>query len=281
MTPTDFKIERAKVSVYLDAPAWDGAKTAALGQFSCKTVEAGAAVLDQALAYLHDHAVTHVIGPMDGDTWHSYRFVTESDGRPAFMLEPSNTPDAVEVFETAGFSQISGYFSASVPLDQTAPSTPKYKSDLVIETWDGTDPEALFAQVHALSVAAFAKNAFYKPISLEDFLQMYMPVVPVMKKDLIFFARDPSGALVGFLFGIPNYNDGPNPRSVILKTYASLQKGAGQLLSNAFHTAARDQGFETAIHALIHDDNLSALRSAAEGATIFRRYGLFGKRLDG
>jgi len=59
-----------------------------------------------------------------------------------------------------------------------------------------------------------------------------------------------------------------------------LQKGAGQRLAHAFHSAARDLGYETAIHALIHDDNLSALRSAAEGAEIFRRYGLFGKRLD-
>ena len=102
----------------------------------------------------------------------------------------------------------------------------------------------------------------------------------MMKKELIFFARAPEGDLAGFLFGIPNYNEGPKSSSVILKTYASVQKGAGQLLANAFHAAGRDLGYQTAIHALIHDDNLSAVRSAAEGAEIFRRYGLFGKVLD-
>jgi hypothetical protein len=152
---------------------------------------------------------------------------------------------------------------------------------LQVEQWDGADPEELFQQVYGLSIAAFEKNAFYKPVLLDIFLQMYMPVVPVMKKELIFFARDPQGRLAGFLFGIPNYNEGPTPKSVILKTYASLQKGAGHLLTHAFHKTARELGFETAIHALIHDDNLSAARSEAEGAEIFRRYALYGLRLDG
>ena len=102
----------------------------------------------------------------------------------------------------------------------------------------------------------------------------------MLKKDLILFARDSSGTLKGFLFGLPNYADGPETGTVILKTYASLQKGAGHRLSDAFHRAAKDAGYTTAIHALIHDDNLSALRSAANGAEVFRRYALMGRRLD-
>ena len=78
---------------------------------------------------------------------------------------------------------------------------------------------------------------------------------------------------------IPNYAEGPAAKSAILKTYASLERGAGQHLAHAFHTAALAMGFTTAIHALIHDDNESARRSAAEGATIFRRYELLGLRL--
>ena len=44
--------------------------------------------------------------------------------------------------------------------------------------------------------------------------------------------------------------------------------------------AARAAGYENAIHALIHDDNRSAERSAAYGATIFRLYVLMGRRLE-
>lgn len=280
MTPTVFRTEDAKVSVYLDAPDWSGERAASFGQFSCRSADAGADVLSSAIAYVKTNDLRRIIGPMDGDTWHSYRFVTQTDDSPAFMLEPTHSDLPVEVCKAAGFEPISEYFSARVSLDETAGSTPPDVQDLYVEQWDGKDPEELFQQVYGLSIAAFSKNAFYKPVTLDVFLQMYMPVLPVLKKELIFFARTPTGKLAGFLFAIPNYAEGPTPKTVILKTYASLQKGAGQLLAHAFHTSARDLGYETAIHALIHNDNLSAVRSAAEGAQVFRRYTLFGLNLD-
>ncbi|WP_420586127.1 hypothetical protein [Ruegeria sp.] len=196
-------------------------------------------------------------------------------------MEPSNKPHAPDVFRSAGFAEISRYFSARVLLQAAAGSAPPETDGFVVEEWDGTDPEALFRQVFDLSTRAFSNNAFYKPISEADFLAMYMPVVPMMKPDLILFARRRNGTLAGFLFGIPNYAEGPNPRSAILKTYASLEPGAGRHLAHRFHKTALSMGYDTAIHALIHDDNRSADRSAAEGATIFRRYALLGRKLNG
>lgn len=281
MTKQTFRTDRAQMTVDLDGPMWDGAPAATLGGVRCKDIEAGAEVLGQALAFVRAHGIKQVIGPMDGDTWHSYRFVTDSDGSPAFLLEPPNNPAGVEVFTAAGFTQIGSYFSARVALAQAGLTAPAPTDAFTIEGWDGTNPEQLFGQVFDLSSQAFAKNAFYKPITRDAFLAMYMPMVPMLKRDLIFFARRPDQSLAGFLFGIPNYAEGPQPTGVILKTYASLVKGAGQHLAHAFHTAAAKAGYQTAIHALIHDDNLSALRSAAEGADVFRRYGLFGLKLDG
>lgn len=55
-----------------------------------------------------------------------------------------------------------------------------------------------------------------------------------------------------------------------------LSRGAGQHLAYAFRNAGLANGYETAIHAVIRDDNSSAVRSAAEGAEIFRRYDLLG-----
>lgn len=281
MIKETLKIDGAKVSIYYDAPDWNDKPTAALGDFSCKTVDAGATIIAQAIDLVRAKDITQIIGPMSGDTWHSYRFVSETDGSAPFLLEPTNKPHEREVFVAAGFKKISGYFSARVTLEEATLHTPPPTTDFEIETWDGENPEGLFKQVFALSVQAFAKNAFYKPISEAGFLAMYMPIVPMIKKELIFFARRPDASLAGFLFGIPNYAEGPNATSVILKTYASLSRGAGQHLAYAFHSAGLANGYETAIHALIHDDNLSAVRSAAEGAEIFRRYVLLGLRLDG
>ncbi len=280
MANHQFTADGAKITVFLDGPTWENSPTAALGKFTCVTREAGVEVLSQALSFIRKQQVHRVIGPMDGDTWHSYRFVTQSDDSPVFLMEPSNKPHALEAFQTVGFSEISRYFSARVPLSKTAQTAPSATSDFTVEAWDGQNPEALFSQVYKLSSRAFSNNAFYKPISQDAFLEMYLPMVPMLKRELIFFARRPDNTLVGFLFGTPNYAEGPTPSSVILKSYASLSKGAGQHLAFAFHHAAQTAGYETAIHALIHDDNLSAQRSAAEGANIFRRYGLFGLKLD-
>lgn len=269
----------ARLTLYRDAPSWDGLATYAVGQFSCTDAQAGAALLQQVAVLARAEGAQALIGPMDGDTWHSYRLVSESDGSAPFLMEPSGKPHDSAAFAGAGFAPISTYFSASVPAEQVGRSQPDTPG-LQIEPWDGSEPEALFTQVHALSCAAFSKNPFYKPIALANFLPMYMPFVPMMRRELVLFARDDTGALVGFLFGIPNYAEGPKPASAILKTYASLKKGAGHALSSRFYAAARDLGFTTIIHALMHDDNLSALRSGMNGAQVFRRYALMGRRLD-
>ncbi|PUB10169.1 hypothetical protein [Yoonia sediminilitoris] len=281
MTPKTFKSDNARITAYLDGPMHHGATCATVGNFAFKSPDAGAEILGQAIAHIRENGIRQIIGPMDGDTWHSYRIVTQTDSSPAFLLEPGHLPGAVDIFKAAGFTTISRYFSARASLADAAKIKPDPTDNFRIERWDGNDPQALFDQVYDLSTQAFARNMFYKPISRAAFLDIYMPMVPMLKPELIFFARRPDGSLAGFLFGTPDYAQGPKPTSVILKTYASLERGAGQHLAFAFHTAAAAQGYETAIHALIHDDNQSAARSASEGADIFRRYDLFGLTLDG
>lgn len=274
-----FTRDGARVSLFPEAPSWDGARTMAVGKFSCDTAANGAAVLAEAEAAARKAGAGRLLGPMDGTTWNSYRLVVESDGTPPFMMEPSSGPADLAAFEAAGFAPVAQYFSSRVSLaDMQNP--PPLMRKFHIETWDGTDPEAHFGQVFELSLEAFSRNAFYTPISREAFLGMYMPFVPVLRPEFVLFARDEAGALAGFLFAIPNYGAGNPPDAVILKTYASLQPGAGQALASVFHDTARAAGFTTAIHALIHETNASGRRSARLGAEVFRRYALLGKRLD-
>lgn len=272
-----FEKDGAKLTLYRDAPEWDGhAPTFGVGKFSCPDAATGAALLKDVMAQAKSGGAKSLIGPMDGDTWHSYRLVTESSDSPAFLMEPTSKPHDLEAFTLAGFAPISQYFSASVPLAGIPDTGPVKTTGFTLENWDGSDPEGLFAQVHALSCKAFAGNPFYKPIDLPDFLAMYVPVVPLLKRELIWFARADDSALVGFLFGIPNYAEGPDTETAILKTYASLAKGAGYALSSQFYQSAKGLGYHTAIHALMHDDNLSASRSDTNGAEVFRRYALMG-----
>ena len=280
MTHETFRTEGASLTLHLDGPEWEGARAATIGGVAFRDAQAGAGLLAEALARVRAAGRDRVLGPMDGDTWHKYRFVSESDGSPPFLLEPTNRPGEPEVFAAAGFRPVARYFSAKMALAEIDPTPPPATDAFRIEAWDGENPEALIREVFALSAGAFSANAFYTPITEAAFVEMYRPVMPMMRRELIFFARRADGTLAGYLFAIPNYAEGLETKTVILKTYASLVPGAGRHLVHACHTTARALGFETVIHALIHDANRSAERSRREGATVFRRYELLGLRLD-
>lgn len=280
MKTQTLQTDDGQLTIWFNGPLWgEHSQVATVGKCKFLSAEAGTRLLADAAAVAESKGATALIGPMEGDTWHPYRLISERGEQPPFLMEPDSADHDESAFKAAGFSVISSYFSAAAPLSDLPGAKPNDTQLFTVEQWDGTNPDKLFTQVYDLSCAAFAGNPFYKHIDLADFLAMYRPVVPLLQQDLILFARDGAGALVGFLFGIPNYAEGPEPRSVILKTYASSRKGAGHWLSYQFYINAKAMGFETVIHALMHDDNLSAVRSALNGADVFRRYALMGRSL--
>ena len=273
-------IDGASLEVFRDPPTFDGLRTAAVGKFKCKTQEAGGALLHHVCESLVAEGVQAVIGPLDGDTWHNYRLVTETDGSPPFLMEPISGQYDLISFRSAGFAEIAHYVSARQPLDDIAVENSQALTGIQVDTWDGSDPEQFFAEVHTLSLKAFARNPFYQPIALSDFLAIYLPLVPMIRRELILFARDQDGTLQGFFFAVPDYQQGPKPKDVIFKTYASLIPGVGRMLVNRAVRVSADLGFRNAIHALMHADNRSADRSDRIGGEIFRRYALMGRILN-
>lgn len=268
----------SNLSIWRAAPQWDGKRTAALGKIKFASMEDGAALLAQAAATLRAEGFEALIGPMDGDTWHAYRAVSESDGSAPFLMEPTSGPHDIAALTNAGFESISLYASARVATKDAIGAQPAAMPGVEIVNWDGGSPEALFGEVHDLSLEAFAGNPFYKPVDRDAFLALYMPYVPFLKPELIFFARR-GDELAGFLFGIPDYTQGPDTRTAILKSYASRLRGVGHHLMDAFHRSALAHGYETCIHALMHEDNISGDRSRRHGTEVFRRYTLFGRTL--
>lgn len=277
-TPQVLKGAGAELAIYRDAPSLDGVRTAALGSFACDTPEAGAALIRDAMALLKAEGFEAVLGPMDGSTWAKHRLVIESDGRPPFLMEPSNPAHYVDAFEQAGLKVVSRYVSAVRSADARESGTAAL-AGVSLRDFDPTRAEEELTRIHKLSLEAFASNHFYQPIGLEAFLASYRPVLKAIDPELVLLAEGRAGELVGFLFALPNLAEGPKPGSVILKTYASRVKGGGSMLANTFHARARKRGFADVIHALMHESNLSATHSGNQGGKIFRRYALWGGRL--
>ncbi len=268
----------ASLSIYRDAPSLDGARTAALGQFTCESAAAGADLIREAMAQLRSEAFAAVLGPMDGSTWARHRLVVESNGRPPFLMEPSNPEHFVDAFEQSGLGVVARYVSAVRAADVLDSKSPP-PAGVTLRNFDPARAEEELTRIHALSLDAFASNHFYQPIGLEAFLASYRPVLKAVDPELVLLAEDATGDLKAFLFALPDLAEGPKPKAVILKTYASRIKGGGSLLANAFHERAKKRGFVEVIHALMHEANLSAMHSGSHGGTVFRRYGLWGGKL--
>jgi hypothetical protein len=265
----------ASLTIFRDAPSLDGKRTAALGAFACETADAGAQAIREAMALLKTEGFGAVLGPMDGNTWGKHRLVVESDGRPAFLMEPSNPVHYVAAFEKSGLGIVSRYVSAVRPADVASP-TVAAPAGLRLRNLDLARAEDELTRIHALSLEAFEDNHFYQPITQQDFLASYRPVLPAVDPELVLLLEDEAGALKGFLFAVPNLVEGPQTKTVILKTYASRVKGGGSMMANAFHERARARGFVDVIHALMHESNLSATHSDRTGGKVFRRYALWG-----
>lgn len=268
----------ARLGIWREAPSLDGLRTAALGAFDCETSAAGAELLSAAAGQLQADGFEAVVGPMDGDTWSRHRLVVESDARPPFLMEPTNPPHHPKAFETAGFQVIARYASAERSMAAPRPTNPD-PPRLCVRAFDMARAEDELRAIHQLSLETFARNFLYHPVSESDFLAQYRPILPALDPDLVLMAHDDQGALQAFLFGVPDRLEGDQPGSVIMKTYASRVKGAGSLLADRFAIVARDKGYARVIHALFHEDNLSARRSQGAGGRIFRRYALWGLHL--
>ncbi len=278
--PEIVSVTDAACAIWRDAPSWQGQRTAAVGRFTCTSAGAGRAMLDDVGERLRLEGFAAVMGPMDGDTWHAYRVITESDGSRPFPLEPVSGPHDHAAWTAAGFAPISAYVSARSLLADACNTTPAVMPGLSVVAWDGRDAEGLIGRVFDMSLAAFARNAFYKPITRDAFLDLYRPILPAVDPRFVLFAMRDDGSVAGFLFAYPNLAEGPMPQSIVIKTYASAERGAGRILIDAIHHRARDLGMTQAIHGLMHVDNASLDRSGRTGGVVFRRYALMGRRFD-
>lgn len=282
----------ACVSVWHDTASAGGRRTSAVGGFEAKTVDDGVRVLAEAIAHLRASGFDTVVGPMDGNTWCKYRFLTERGTRPPFFMEPDQPDFYATVFKRAGFEPLALYTSAET--DDLTHADPRLESvaarlarlGVSIRTLRTDDLEAELRKIHALSVESFADNFLYTPIDADTFVAMYEQVRSILEPSLVMLAEH-DGDVVGFVFGIPDVAQmlrGEAVDTAIVKTVAIRRDrryaGLGALLVQRCHDAAHAAGFRRAIHALMHEDNRS-VQLSRHYAHPFRRYTLYARALDG
>jgi GNAT superfamily N-acetyltransferase len=276
------------------APPLDGERTAAIGHFAAApgAAQAARALLERACRELRAHGATLAVGPMDGNTWRSYRLVSDAGQEPPFFLEPWNPPEWNAHFTAAGFTALAGFHSSATAdlatVDERIPEAAERlrAGGVKLRSLDPARFVAELARIHALSLEAFARNFMFTPLTREEFVAQYRPIEAHVDPRLVLLAeRD--GELAGFLFAVPDVlqaQRGEPVSSVVVKTVAvragRRHAGLGAWLAAECHARAAAAGLRRAVHALMHDANNSA-NISRRYAGILRRYTLYARRLDG
>ena len=278
MASLKIEVEGASCALWLTGtPQFSTYKTGCIGDFQADNPEAGKKLIENALTLMRDNRIEYVIGPMNGDTWHSYRLVTETDNSPAYFMEPKNPDFYPAIFQQSGFDVIASYNSGRVDLSTTNSDCTNIEG-INIRPFNVQAADSELEKIYQLSLNTFAGNFLYTPIGREEFMALYTPVLPHLVPDFVLMAETDEGDLRGFLFALPDYAQGAKPGQIIIKTYASQQRGLGRAMVDLLHLKARQAGFHHAIHALMHENNVSRKNSERYGGA-FRKYNLYGRKL--
>lgn len=271
-------------------PPLEGQRTGFIGHFCARDADSTQRLLDHVCVRLREAGCGIAIGPLDGNTFRRYRFITERGSEPPFFLEPDN-PDAYPGWWlAAGFAARAEYCSALVTdLTIEVPGSAEIDSRLAergitLRTMEPGDFASELRRIYRVAAPAFADAFLASPFTEEDYLAQYLPLQHLVTPKAVLLAEQ-GDRPAGFMFNLPDLAQqqrGEAISTLIVKTFAVHPDFAGQGIGQALwvrtHRLARELGFTRAIHALMSADNRSLTMSRHQAA-IFRRYTLYARTL--
>lgn len=272
-------------------PSLEGEKIGVIGEYSAENAEVSRLLLEEAFRLLKEQGCSLAIGPMNGNTWRKYRFITERGSEPSFFLEPDNPDEWPGYFKDAGFYAFAHYTSSlGTDLSKEDPRLSRIQQRLeqngvTIRNIDMNQFRAELSRIYSVSAVSFQNAYLYTPLAEEAFFQQYLPIAGHIRPELVFLAEE-GGRTVGYLFAIPDLaqaSRGKQIDTVIGKTLAILPgkkyAGLGRFLIDRMNKASGSMGFKRIIHALQYEDNTRSRSLTDFYCEVFRRYTLFAKKL--
>lgn len=261
-------------------------KAACIGNYECiDDPEIAKALISHAEEISKQNSFRHILGPINGSTWDSYRF-SEHNEHSNFFLEPYHHIYYNEHFVSSGLSPAARYSTMrDTSLDHDMQGVKQREKELRDSgvTFRNIDPanySAELDQMHEFCMRAFSNNFLFTPVSLETFKSKYLPLQPFIKAGNVTIAEH-EGRTVGLAFCVDDlYSAEP---VLILKTVARdmdpLYKGLGNVLTNTVTRYAKQNNYKSVLHAFMLETNTSLAISKAYSGKHYKQYLLYSKRL--
>ena len=285
---------QARCSLWWQAlPTPDEGRLGYIGHFAARSKTAAYDLLDRACRRLVQQGCTLAVGPIDGNTWRRYRLVTERGDEPMFFLEPDNPDEWPGYFRDAGFEPLTHYTSA---IDRELRALDPRVEDIAgrmrlldvhIRHMDPARFDDEVNRIFEVSLVSFRKAFLYSSIDREQCRTLYEPLKQFIRPELVLIAER-GDTPAGFVFAVPDWlqaQRGAVIDTVVVKTIAILPQheyaGLGALLLSQCRSRIAELGYTRAIHALMHDANVSSRRLSDRFGQTMRGYTLFARPLHG
>lgn len=282
---------RARCSVWWRESAQvNGTKTGTIGHYAATDEAFCETLLEHACRELKNRGCELAVGPMDGNTWRQYRFVTDRGVAKPFFMEPDNPDEWPVHFARRGFRPLAHYVSEINPyMAERQPELGSLRQKMKdagvsIARLDAANPDDDLNGIYDVVSESFKDAFMYTELDRDSYWRMYVPLLKAVDPRLMLIARQ-RGEVVGFVFAPPDilqrtYQEKID--AIVIKTIAILPRkelsGLGRVLIVDMLANAVEMGFTTAISALMHTDNRSQ-KISSDCAGPMRRYSLFGKDL--
>ena len=247
-------------------------------------IEAVKFLFNEIKKYAKENKYDCLIGPINGSTWKKYRITLPSEN-PPFLLDNYNKSYYAKLFEAYGFETIANYTSTiCTNLNRDYSRLDKFSKifenkGLRIRNFSVEKFDEDIRKIYNISIKSFVNNYLYTPIEYNDFYKMYEPVKSFLNPEWILLAENKQDEPVAFIFGFDNLYS-KDKKSLIIKTLAQIPdyryRGIGSFLAELLHQKALFSGYNNVIHALMHENNVSANILASD---IYHKYKLYGVKL--
>ena len=201
-------VSRCAVTIYPDD------KTAYLGFFESENnIQAVKLLFSEAEKLAAEKGAENIVGPVDASFWIKYRMKINKFDRP-YTGEPYNLSYYPDLWKKCGYEEYERYFSNRYKPVENDSGCEKYserlseklKSGYTIKNVDKNDFYKTLKEVYSLMIELYSGFLTYKPISENEFTQLFGYYKSIMKFNMVKMAYYDSKP-VGFFISIPNYHN--------------------------------------------------------------------------
>lgn len=222
--------------------------------------DAARALIDGAAQWLREKGDKIMRGPMAGDIWHRWRFMTRGFDTRRFPGEPRQPAYYPELFTACGFATVRTYSTKKITDLEAMVQRLKTARDLnrkrgyTYRPFDTSRWKEDIAALHELCQYSFASNWGVTPISLEEFSDIYDRWLRRVGHEHILLAIAPqSEEVVGLGLAVSAPADTLNIRTLAVKP-KHHGYGLGQAIAGELYQRAIDAGQRIVHHCQMGPD---------------------------